>query len=242
MITTNRLGFIALSIVSIAALGFAIETKREAINLKATAESQLKTIRDQEDADLRLGQYTINMIYKAGAGKKISDGRKQVLARAIVRVNNEILDTLEQRHAWIGAIAIESAFQKFAQSPTGPKGLGQMARASFHEGIAKCGINKVEDDDVFETDLNLYSSACYFRAMLEASDGDPIAAMVSYNQGLASEDSKNYLKSGNLDGKEALKYIARATFLKRNVTDKKMPGVPLIQDIKGITVDAKKSK
>jgi hypothetical protein len=67
--------------------------------------------------------------------------------------------------------------------------------------------------------------------MLEMSDNDPFAAMVAYNQGPNSEDARNYLKNGSLDGKEALKYIAKATFLKRSVTDKKMPGVPSIQEI-----------
>ena len=224
MNTTMKLKTIAISALVVAALGYAAESKREAMAIKATAEAQ-------EEADMRLGQYTLNMIYKSGAGNKISDGRKQVFARAIVRVSNEIFDNLEQTQAWISAIAIESAFMKFAQSPTGPKGLGQMARASFHEGIAKCSINKVADDDVFETDLALYSSACYFKSMLEISNGDPFGAMVLYNKGPNSEDARTYLKSGNLNDQEALKYIAKATFLKRNVTDQKTIGVPLIQDL-----------
>lgn len=246
---TQRLkvtGIIALIALSLAAVGYSVHTERKFSQLQAdaakaaTLEAKLKQEREQEEADLRLGQYVINMMYRTGAGNRLSDGKKQVLARAIVRVSNEIFEKVEHKHAFIGALAIESSFDRFAQSPTGPKGYAQLAKSAFHEGIQNCAIGKVDDDDVWETDLNLYAGACYFRALLEqkASDGDPVTAMVMYNQGPNSEAAKSYAKSGHLDNIEALKYIAKAGFLKKVVTDKKTPGIPSIEDLNKVSPKA----
>ena len=56
----------------------------------SAAREQLRKYAEQEEADLKLGQYAINAMYKAGAKDRISDAKKQVLARAIVRISNDI--------------------------------------------------------------------------------------------------------------------------------------------------------
>lgn len=194
-------------------------------------ELQLKVIADQAAADEKLGQYAINMMHWAGAKDKLSDGRKQILARSIVRVANDIFEAEDDKRAFIAVIAIESAFQRFAQSPTGPKGYAQLARASFHEAMKDCGVEGLKDDDVWETDFNLYAGACYFRKVLEAFNGDPYAAIVAYNQGPNSEAAKSYAKYGSMENVEALKYVARFSFLKRKVTDEKEHGSPSIDSL-----------
>ena len=237
--TTQRLkvtGIAAAMMVTAVSLGYTIKTTVKDYQLEADAAKAAALearAKEQEESDMKVGQYTINMIYQCGSGHKISDGMKQVLARDIVTVTNEIFEKVEHKRGWISSIAIESCFQRFAQSPTGPKGYGQLAKAAFHEGIANCSIGSVDDDDVFETKLNLYSSACYFRALLERPDvnGDPFTAMVFYNRGPNDEEAKKYAKTGRLDNVEALKYVAKATFLKRVVTDGKQPGIPSIKDI-----------
>jgi soluble lytic murein transglycosylase-like protein len=202
------------------------------------AQAKLDQLAKAEEADARLGQYAINMMYWAGAKDKLSDGRKQILARAIVRVSNDIFETEDNKKAFIAVIAIESAFNRFAQSPTGPKGYAQLAKASFHEAMADCGVTGLRDDDVWETDFNLYAGACYFRKTLEAFNGDPYAAIVAYNQGPNSEAAKTYAKHGRMENVEALKYVARFSFLKRRVTDEKTPETPAIQDLPKPTASA----
>lgn len=185
------------------------------------------------ETDQKLGQYAINMMYRSTEGRKLSDGKKLVLARAIVRVSNDIFENEEHKRAFITALAIESQFNRMAQSPTGPKGYAQLAKKSFHEALENCGVKNVNDDDVWETDLNLYAGACYFRMMLELPEvgGDPFIAIVAYNQGPASKDLKTYAKNGSLEGIEPLKYVAKFAFLKRTTTDAKEEGVPAIHDI-----------
>lgn len=194
-------------------------------------EHQVKQTKDREEADLRLGQYALNAMYKAGAKDRISDAKKQVLARAIVRVTNDIFEREEDKKAFIGIIAIESAFQRFVQSPTGPKGYSQIAKSSFYEAMAKCGVTNLKEDDVWDTDINLYSGACYFRNQLEVNGGDQYLAMIAYNQGPSSDSMKTYAKNGSLENLEVLKYMAKFTFLKRTLTDTKQPNVPAISEL-----------
>lgn len=185
----------------------------------------------QNEADTALGQYAINMMYRSTQGKKLSDGKKQILARAIVRVSNDIFVDPMHKRAFIAVLEIESGFQRFAQSPTGPKGYAQLAKATFHESMANCGVTGLTDEDVWETDLNLYAGACYFRMMLERNDNDPFVAIVAYNQGPSSSSAKTYSKYGSMDNTEALKYLAKFSFLQRNTTDTKIPNIPSIQDL-----------
>jgi hypothetical protein len=196
-----------------------------------TAIAQLQKIAEQEAVDARLGQYAINAMYKAGAKDKISDAKKQILARAIVRVANDIFDKEDNKKAFITVIAIESAFQRFVQSPTGPKGLTQVAKKAFYESMADCGVTSLHEEDVWETDINLYAGACYFRKQLDRNDGDPYMAIIAYNQGPNSDSLKSYAKNGSLDNIEVLKYVAKFTFLKRSVTDTVVPNVPAINDL-----------
>jgi hypothetical protein len=180
-------------------------------------------------------------MYKAGAKDRISSAKKQVLARAIVRVSNDIFTREEDKKAFISIIAIESAFQRFVQSPTGPKGYSQMAKKSFFEAMADCGVTNLHDEDVWETDLNLYAGACYFRKQLDANNGDQYMAMIAYNQGPASDSLKSYAKSGSMDNIEVLKYMAKFTFLKRTLTDTKQPNVPSMDELSKATAPTVKT-
>ncbi len=205
----------------------------------AELETQLGKYKTQEQEDGRLGQYAINMMYRTAGGKKLSDAKKQILARAIVRVSNDIFDTQDNKRAFIAVLAIESQFDRFAQSPTGPKGLAQLAKATFKEAMGDCGVTNLNEEDVWETDLNLYAGACYFKKLLEATNGDPYIAIVAYNQGPNSESAKMFAKNGYLTELEPLKYVARFTFLKRTVTDEKTPDVPALNDLQKPTSNKK---
>jgi len=229
------IGLVTLVVVFAGALTVAMATARFS-NLLDDSNTVSKFVgppvpTQDEAADTALGQYAINMMFRSAGGKKLSDGKKQVLARAIVRVSNDIFVDPMHKRAFIAVLEIESGFQRFAQSPTGPKGYAQLAKASFHEAMASCGVTGLSDEDVWETDLNLYAGACYFRMMLEQNGNDPFVAIVAYNQGPASSSAKTYAKYGSMDNAEALKYVAKFSFLQRNTTDGKIPNVPAIDDL-----------
>ncbi len=189
-------------------------------------QGEVEKLKSQDEQDMVLGQYALNMMYKTRAATAISDARKQVLARALVRVANDVFEHNEHKKAFMAVVAIESEFQRTAQSPTGPKGLSQVAKSAFKEGMESCGVTDLKEDDVWETDLNLYAGACYFRTIMEMNNNDPYIAIVAYNQGPNSQDIKTYSRSGYMEGHEALKYVARFNYLKRTVKEEKSPEAP----------------
>lgn len=182
------------------------------INPKRVNEYQASL--DPTNLKTNIGQYAIDMMQQVNA--PLSPIRKQILAQSIVEVTINIFDTDEHRRAFIKIIAIESRFMKYAQSPTGPRGLTQVARAAFKEGLGYCGITEFADEDVWETTINLYAGACYYRRLLDLYQ-DTGKAAVAYNQGPSSTHAKSYAKSGDLRSEEALRYITKFTYLKQEV-------------------------
>jgi hypothetical protein len=187
----------------------------------------------QDTKDKNLGQFAVNMMVECERfmpeAKKLSKARKITLAQSIVRITNNVFDSDQNKRDMVTAWAIESCFQKFAQSPTGPKGYSQVAKAAFKEGMKACGVPDAKDDDVWETDLNLYAGACYFRTILETKK-DSYLSIVAYNQGPNSEAAKKYEQNGRVGNVEALEYIAQFTYLARKVTDNKLPNAPDINE------------
>lgn len=195
-------------------------------------KDKLAQLKAKEEADEKLGQYAINMMYKSSnTVKNLSPARMQVLARSIVRVSNDIFDNEQHKQAFIGVLQIESQFLRFAQSPTGPKGLAQLTRNTFHSALGTCGVKDLKDDDVWETDLNLYAGACYFKDQLIREKGNVVAAMVDYNQGPDSEDAKMFRKSGDLKNLEPAKYLSKYSFNDLTTTNAVTPNVPAIQTL-----------
>ena len=198
----------------------------------AKMEALVKQYEGNEQRDSDLGQYVINMMYQS---KSTVDAMSQadmiMLARNIVRISNDIYETEIQKHGFITALQIESRFLRFAQSPTGPKGLGQVAKKAFHEALAACGIPSAKDSDVWNTDLNLYAAACYYKKMLLMFNNDPLQAIVAYNQGANSTDAKSYASHGSMNGIEPLKYVARFVFLQNKVTNQKTDGIPAVNEM-----------
>ena len=246
MKTRSKLAIAGSALITLACSQGRAETKvsspdpaRQAATAKiAELEEKLRVIKDKEEADERLGQYAVNQMYKSpNTVKNLSPARMQVLARDIVRVANNIFDIEVEKQAFVSILQIESQFLKGAQSPTGPKGLAQLAKATFHGAMANCGVKDLKDDDVWETELNLYAGACYFKEQLVREKsavpglGYIMAAMVDYNQGPYGIDAEVYRKTGKLKKIEPIRYLKAYKWLTDNTTDQKMVGIPAIADL-----------
>jgi predicted NodU family carbamoyl transferase len=187
----------------------------------ARLRAEMQTIKGREVAEQALGNYTLNMIARTRNKSRFSAAKKQIIARAVVRVASDLFSTIEEQHAIVAVFAIESEFDRTARSGGSIAGIGQTTRASFHEGLKACGLPDASDTDITELELGLYASACYYKGLLVANNNDTYMALVAYNQGLYSQSAKTYSANGTLDNTEVLKYISRFTYLTRNVTDKK---------------------
>ena len=84
---------------------------------------------------------------------------------------------------WHRQIFLESSFNPKAQSPTGPRGLGQFTKAT---GKA---YGLVTDEDFFDPDKSLQASATHFQELVNTYKGDELKAMLAYNQGQGKSGS-----------------------------------------------------
>ena len=208
--------------------GNLLDSKKEIDILRQHAQKEADKIAKDE----RLGQYVINLMFKSKKTvETLSPAHMQALAQEIVRVADDIFDKEEEKQAFIGALQIESQFLRFSQSPTGPKGLAQLTRNTFHSALKNCGVEQVNDDDVWDVTLNLAAGACYFKEQLVREHGNIVSAIVDYNQGPESDDAKMFRKGGDLKSLEPAKYVSKLTYNARTTTDQKMPGVPAISDL-----------
>lgn len=219
------------TLVVLSLLGFNCSKQAQTQDNKSL-EQQLAVYKEKEEAGKRLGQYTLNVMQRTAFSKELSEARKIMLAQDVVRVAMDIFpDNEEHRKSFVVVIAIESGFNKLAQSPTGPKGMSQLAKGAFKDGSTYCSIPKTNESDVWSESLNLTIGACYFRKLLEDNGNDPLIAIVAYNQGPHSDSAKSYSKNGQLEEKEPLKYVAKFSFLSKVVGNEKSPDAPLYKDL-----------
>jgi hypothetical protein len=223
-------------------------TKADADRI-AALEAQLQAIKTKEVADQDMGQFVVNMMYKSPTTvKSLSPAVMQVMVRNIVRDLDDVMgDDVIMKEMFVGAVQIESKFLRNAQSPTGPKGLSQTTRATFHEALKSCGVNDVRDSDVWDMDMSIYAGACYFKALYTAyynkqcpdNPKEPWTkkvcaasmASVAYNQGPDSEAAKSFAKTGLVTELEPAIYQGKVIVNMTTTIDQKMPGVPSVNDL-----------
>ena len=283
MKTRTKLAVAAAAIIGVSLAGYMVSVGRAAstspqlasdksADRVAALEQELSKIKNQasekEEADDRLGQYIVNMMYMdQKTVKELSPGAMQMMARNIVLDTNQVMRDekagrvdVALQQIFIGAVQLESGFMRFAQSPTGPKGLSQTTKSTFHAALKFCGINDVHDSDVWDQDLSIIAGACYFKWLYvsyrdgyfvdkegKATDrkicpdnpANPIlkdmcagqAASVAYNQGENSQAIKDFLKSGILRQPEPALYNGKIIFNWTHTPDVPMVGGLNVKDL-----------
>lgn len=101
----------------------------------------------------------------------------------------------------------ESSFNPTAQSPTGPRGIGQFTKAT---GKA---YGLVTDEDFFDPAKSIDAAARHMRDNLKATNGDELKALLMYNQGAGPVGRKQLdaYDRGDFAGvsEEARNYMAK---------------------------------
>lgn len=179
--------------------------------VKATADEKVE---QQKVVELKARIKAFTLARMEQVKTKLSPLRRDILSTQIAEVSAKVFQGREDHaQAFVTVLAIESAFNKNAQSMTGPRGLGQVAKAAMNEALKKCTDLSYADEDVWDVEVNLLASSCYFKTMLDMSEGNPYVAIVSYNSGGSSNDTKSFKKTGSIQGEEPLRYLARFVFL-----------------------------
>lgn len=159
-----------------------------------------------------LGNYILTQMKIVNA--KMTDVRRQVIARQIVSVAMEIFDNQEARKQFVTLIAIESKFDSKAKSHVGATGLTQLMPQFTPEFAKACGIEKLDPSDLDITEINLLIGACRFRHLLEIFNGQTSLALVAYNAGQNSNQIKQLKDLRNLSSVETSSYLSKWFYLK----------------------------
>jgi hypothetical protein len=181
------------------------------VNSSSAPESTKKlTTSDRESKEL--GDYALLMMRIVSAN--LSDVRRNVVARSIVNVANDIFSSLDEKKQFVVMIAIESKFNTDAKSPAGALGLTQIMPQYAREFGTACGIKDLRDEDMIHPDVNLILGACRFKALLDAFNGQPVPALVAYNAGLASNQLKQLQSLREITNTETASYVVKWIYVK----------------------------
>lgn len=139
---------------------------------------------------------------------QMSEVKKFVVIDTLARVAEQYLETREHKELWIAMLATESAFNPKAKSPAGAIGIGQVMPGSAEWYGKKCGLEGIEDQDLYDLHVNALVSVCIFKQILEGVGGRSSLLLVAYNAGAYSKDVKRIdeLKSINT---ESANYVAK---------------------------------
>lgn len=159
-----------------------------------------------------LGDYALLMMRIVNAD--LSLVRRNVIARSIVNVANDIFSSLDEKKQFVVMIAIESKFNTDAKSPAGALGLTQIMPQYAREFGVSCGIKDIRDSDMIHPDVNLILGACRFKALLDAFNGQPVPALVAYNAGLASNQLKQLQSLREITNTETASYVVKWIYVK----------------------------
>jgi hypothetical protein len=168
------------------------------------------TTSDRESKEL--GDYALLMMRIVNAN--LSDVRRNVVARSIVNVANDIFSSLDEKKQFVVMIAIESKFNTDAKSSAGALGLTQIMPQYAREFGTACGIKDLRDEDMIHPDVNLILGACRFKALLDAFNGQPVPALVAYNAGLASNQLKQLQSLREITNTETASYVVKWIYVK----------------------------
>lgn len=165
-----------------------------------------------------LGNYVLLMMKIVNLDASMA--KKNIIARSIVNVSNDIFSNMEEKKQFVTMVAIESKFNPEATSSAGAVGLTQIIPKYAKEFAAKCGIEDVRSEDLKNADINLLIGACRFKSLLDTFNGNTAAALVAYNAGSASDQLKQLKSLRNITNTESSSYVVKWLYLK-NMADTK---------------------
>ncbi len=205
----DKMMLVIVSAIIVSGFVVSFEKYTELKNKLAEVEAANKALIERTETIERMKKF----VFKQMAVKKVkfSEGKKDNIAQDLAEVVADIFERDDHRMGYITMVGMESSFNTYAQSPTGPKGMAQTAKAAFFEGLAACSDLKYDHEDVWIGRIGLLAGACYYKRMLgpDIADGDPFTAGLAYNQGPASEDVKTWKKSGFIKPGEGDNYIKK---------------------------------
>jgi membrane-bound lytic murein transglycosylase MltF len=212
---------LGLVVLSVGALFGIREMNREevAVEKVETVDPIKEAMLIQHKEEEELGQYIYSLMNIVNAN--LSDTKKQITTRAIIRVTFDVLEKQDQRKQFATLLAIESKFNNSAKSPVGATGISQIMPQYSKDFAQLCGIKDYTEADIVDLEINLYLGACLFRALLESPsiNNNVALALVAYNAGKGSKAFDQLKRLSNIENTETSNYVAKFTYLRSAVSN-----------------------
>lgn len=162
--------------------------------------------------DQELGDLAIRLMAYA---PKMTNARKQFIAKTFVRVSNEVFEKQEHKEYFALVLAIESRFDpRIQNSSAGAVGIAQLMPAYVKEFGKLCNIQDATAEDVSQDyEMGMTIGACLFRSLIEAYQGNVASALLAYNAGKASLSLKQLHSLGTITNTESASYLAKFLYL-----------------------------
>jgi hypothetical protein len=139
---------------------------------------------------------------------KLSEARRKILAEQVARVSTRSFADKIHRQAFVALLCIESNFAADAESKVKATGIAQLMPQFAAEFARECGLGKLGDQDIYDTETNLRLGACRFKALLRDFDGNVALALAGYNSGAASPTTRKLSGLGT-GAEETSGYLAK---------------------------------
>jgi hypothetical protein len=210
----KRILLVGLKIVLALAL---VVTAQLCIREENKAVQQELDIQEKE-ADVPLEEFTLKVMDTCKA--QLSEVKQKILAGQIARVGLEKFTDRRHQEAFVLLVCIESKFQANAKSKVGAVGLTQIMPQYAQEFAEKCGLGKLDKEDLIDSEVNLRIGACNLRSLIARFDGNVSLAFAGYNSGASSPTTKKMasLAEANI---ETANYVAKYSILKETMRNEK---------------------
>lgn len=155
----------------------------------------------EEIARNQLREFTAQIIETTSPN--FPDYYKQILARNLTDIALERFELSHQQRAWVSLLAVESKFHRTVTSPKGAVGLGQLLPQYRNDFGKTCGYTDIRAEDLKDSFINAFLSACYFKMLVDKYDGNVALALIAYNAGPNSKDIARAKQGLNVSGEPA---------------------------------------
>ena len=174
--------------------------------------TELNTVASLEpNEELSLAEFTERAV--SMAGPKVTVGERQILIPMLLGIAQTTFQDRKHQEYWIALVGVESGYDQRVKSPVGATGLGQLMPQFYKDIAGSCGIQDLTPDTINDRYINALLSACYFKSLIERTDGIVSLALVAYNAGINSSSLRK-AKAGGVPVQETAGYVTKVIIAK----------------------------
>lgn len=140
-------------------------------------------------------------------GVRLSSAMRDVVRNRVAELAEMQFARRDHQEAATYLVCIESNFNPRNRSPSGALGLTQIIPAYAPEFARLAGLGTVHRDDLLDVDISLRLGFALFSSLITKYEGSVTRALIAYNSGPSSRQSRAAARGEPIDGEPA-QYVA----------------------------------